>query len=118
MEQTGYAWLFLQEGHSGVPGRARRRGLSPPSINLHLAALRKLASEKANNGLLSPEIAAGIVNIPGSRYVGRRAGNCLTHEQAQQLLMLPDPATLKGKRDQALLALLLGCGLQRSGRQR
>jgi integrase len=81
---------------------------------LHLAALRKLASEAANNGLLSPEIAAGIVNIPGSRYVGRRAGNCLTHEQAQQLLMLPDPATLKGKRDQALLALLLGCGLQRS----
>ncbi len=29
------------------------------------------------------------------------------------LWQLPDPATLKGKRDRAILALLLGCGLRR-----
>lgn len=38
----------------------------------------------------------------------------LTQEQAQQLLLLPNDKTLKGKRDQALLALLLGCGLRRA----
>lgn len=32
----------------------------------------------------------------------------------QALLDLPDPATLKGKRDRAILALLLGCGLRRA----
>jgi integrase len=29
------------------------------------------------------------------------------------LLALPDPATLKGKRDRAILGLLIGCGLRR-----
>jgi site-specific recombinase XerD len=29
------------------------------------------------------------------------------------LWQLPDPVTLKGKRDRAILALLLGCGLRR-----
>ncbi|MFZ0582681.1 MAG: site-specific integrase [Candidatus Acidiferrales bacterium] len=32
---------------------------------------------------------------------------------SRQLWQLPDPFTLKGKRDRAILALLLGCGLRR-----
>src|SRR5271157_545703 len=91
-----------------------RRRLSPSSINVQLAALRKLAREATDNGLLSPDTAAEIAKVRGARSAGRKAGNALTQEQAQQLLMLPDTATLKGKRDQALLALLLGCGLRRS----
>jgi integrase len=43
-----------------------------------------------------------------------RAGNWLIKEQAEQLLAAPDTATLKGKRDRALLALLMGCGLRRN----
>jgi integrase len=35
-------------------------------------------------------------------------------EQAEQLINSPDTKTLKGKRDRALLALLIGCGLRRS----
>ena len=42
-----------------------------------------------------------------------RAGNWLTREQAEDLLNAPDPSTLKGKRDRALLGVLLGCGLRR-----
>ena len=34
--------------------------------------------------------------------------------QAEQLLALPAAGTLKGKRDRALLAMLIGCGLRRS----
>ncbi|HEX7362251.1 MAG TPA: hypothetical protein VF283_17305 [Bryobacteraceae bacterium] len=33
--------------------------------------------------------------------------------QAERLLELPDRETLKGKRDRALLALLVGCGVRR-----
>ena len=36
-----------------------------------------------------------------------------TREQASRLLSLPDPETVKGKRDRAILGLLLACGLRR-----
>lgn len=90
------------------------RDYSPSTLNQRLAAIRKLAREAALNGLLSAEAAAGIAQIPGAKQRGTRAGNWLTREQAQALLHLPDEGTLKGKRDRAVLALLLGCGLRRS----
>ena len=42
-----------------------------------------------------------------------RLGNWLTAEQGQALWQAPDHQQLKGKRDRALLALLLACGLRR-----
>jgi site-specific recombinase XerD len=91
-----------------------RQGRSPSTINVQLAALRKLASEAADTGLLAAEIASGIAKVRGVRQAGVRAGNWLTREQAEQLLHLPDIKMLKGRRDQALLALFIGCGLRRS----
>jgi hypothetical protein len=35
------------------------RGLGPISINVRITAVRKLAVEAADNGLLAPELAAG-----------------------------------------------------------
>jgi site-specific recombinase XerD len=58
-------------------------------------------------------LANGIQGVKGVRAGGRRSGNWLTKAQAQDLLHAPDIRTLKGKRDQALLAVLLGCGLRR-----
>ncbi|MBX7134027.1 MAG: tyrosine-type recombinase/integrase [Fimbriimonadaceae bacterium] len=63
--------------------------------------------------LPAPEVAAGIAKVRGAKRQVR-AGNWLSQDQAQQLLLLPNDKTLKGKRDQALLALLLGCGLRRA----
>ena len=45
--------------------------------------------------------------------LGVRLGNWLTAEQAQALWQAPNSERLKGKRDRALLALLLACGLRR-----
>ncbi len=42
-----------------------------------------------------------------------RLGNWLTAEQSLALWKAPDCEKLKGKRDRALLALLLACGLRR-----
>src|ERR1700686_2376476 len=42
-----------------------------------------------------------------------RLGNWLTVEQSIALCRAPDGAKLKGKRDRALLSLLLACGLRR-----
>ena len=95
-------------------GVLSNRGLAASSINVRLAAIRKLASEAADNGLLAPELAAGITKVKGAKRLGVRAGNWLTREQAGSLLNAPDPSSLKGKRDRAILALLIGCGLRRA----
>jgi integrase len=89
------------------------RGLSSATINVKLAAVRKLAGEAADNGLLAPEIAGGIARVKGARRLGVRTGNWLTLDQAEQFIASPDPGTLKGKRDRALLGVLIGCGLRR-----
>ena len=48
------------------------------------------------------------------KRLGQPVGNWLTAQQGRQLLGTSHPETLRGKRDQAMLALLLGCGLRRS----
>jgi integrase len=90
------------------------RGLAPSSVNVELSALRKLATEAADNGLLDPELAAGIGRVRGAKRLGDRAGNWLTPEEATVLLNAPDRSTLLGLRDRAILALLVGCGLRRA----
>ena len=69
--------------------------------------------EAKRNGLLSSEDAASLTDIPNVRQQGTRLGNWLTKEQARELLAVPDRATVKGKRDYAILALLVGCALRR-----
>jgi site-specific recombinase XerD len=89
------------------------RGLAAGTINGRLAAVRRLAYEAADAGLLSPELAAGIRRVKGVKKLGVRLGNWLTAEEARRFWQVPDPSTLKGKRDRAILAVLLGCGLRR-----
>lgn len=90
------------------------RELGPISINVRITAVRKLAVEAADNGLLAPELASGIARIRGVRSHGVRVGNWLSLQQAQALLNAPDVATRKGLRYRAMFAVLLGCGLRRS----
>src|SRR5262249_39125194 len=62
----------------------------------------------------APELAVGITRIKGVKMKGVRLGNWLSVQQSQQLLNAPDPATNKGRRDRAILAILLGCGRRQS----
>src|SRR6516164_3353629 len=91
------------------------RNLAPGTINLRLGAVRRLAYEAADCGLLSADLAAGIRRVKGVKKLGMRLGNWLTAEQGQTLWQAPDREQMKGKRDRALLALLLACGLRRHG---
>ena len=59
---------------------------APSTINLRLAAVRRIAYEAADSGLLSPELAAGIRRVKGVRRLGVRVGNWLTAEQGKRLL--------------------------------
>jgi site-specific recombinase XerD len=88
--------------------------LAPSSINVRLAAIRRLAIEAADNGLMAPELAAGIGRAKGAKRCGVRLGHWLTAEQAERLLGIPNLTTIKGIRDSAVLALLVSAGLRRS----
>jgi predicted metalloprotease with PDZ domain len=89
------------------------RQLAPGTVNLRLGAVRRLAYEAADCGLLSSDLAASVRRVKGVKKLGMRLGNWLTAEQGHALWQAPDRQRLKGKRDRALLALLLACGLRR-----
>ncbi len=113
---------FAQEPRAGFTKAAvaawrvhlESRGLGSVSINVRITAVRKLALEAADNGLLAPDLASGIARIKGVRSHGIRVGNWLSLPQAQALLNAPDVRKRKGLRDRAMFAALLGCGLRRS----
>src|SRR5271166_272935 len=90
------------------------RRLGSSSIIIRMSAIRKLAAEAADNGLLAPELAAGISRVKSAKSVGIRMGNWLSLKQAQSLLNAPEITTARGLRDRAILAVLFGCGLRRS----
>ena len=75
--------------HSTVVLRYRiqleAKHLAPATINLRLAAVRRLAYEAADVGLLSPDLAAGIRRVKGATRLGVRLGNWLSAEQAKDL---------------------------------
>src|ERR1039458_4483390 len=57
---TGSAWRVALEA----------RELGSVSINVRITAVRKLAVEAADNGLLAPALAAGITRVKGAKSIG------------------------------------------------
>jgi site-specific recombinase XerD len=90
------------------------RGLAANTVNQQLAAVRRLAHEAADAGLLSPELAAGISRVKGVKQLGFRAGNWLSAAQSSDVLLRADGEGMRAKRDYAMLAMLFGCGFRRS----
>ena len=87
---------------------------APSTINLRLSANRKLAREAACNGVMDPAFENGVQNVESVTTSGVRIGNWLTLDQAQLLIRTADKTTLKGQRDRAILAIMIGGGLHRS----
>jgi hypothetical protein len=73
-----------------------KNGISPRSPSRTSGALRRLAYEASDSGLLSPELAAGIRRVKGAKRLGVRLGNWLTQEEARALWQLPDERTCGG----------------------
>ena len=91
-----------------------QKGYAPNTINLRLAAVRRVAYEACDSGLPSPELGAGIRRVKGVGVLASAsATGSLTPAQGKRLLERSDIATLRGKRNHAILAMLIGCGLRR-----
>src|SRR5579872_5754760 len=87
---------FTKATVSAWGGSLEERRLGSSSIIIRMSAIRKLAAEAADNGLLAPELAAGIARVKSAKCVGIRTGNWLSTRQAQALLNATDISTLRG----------------------
>ena len=88
-------------------------GVGESSINLRLAAIRKLAREASELQIWPDTVTAAFASVKNIPQRGVRTGNWLSLKQAQELINAPDISTPIGLRNRAILATLLGCGLRR-----
>jgi integrase len=91
-----------------------QRQYASATINLRLAAVRRLAYEAADCGLLSADLAAGIRRVKGARRLGIRIGNWLTAEEGKRMIDAFGCSNPRQLRNQAMVAVLIGCGLRRA----
>lgn len=91
------------------------QGKSPASINQAMSALKKLAFEMSENGILDHNTYTSIENIPGQKYTPLLAGRHISQEEIEALLkscQLDD--SVFGVRDAAIIAMLYITGMRRS----
>ena len=112
--QTSGPAAFSKAAVQEYRATLEKRNLSASSIKVQMSAIRRLAAEMADNGLLDPQTALVISKVKSPSRNGVRLGNWLSLRQAEDLLALPDYNSLKGKRDRAALSVLLGAGLRRA----
>ena len=87
----------------------RASGAGPATLNTSLAAVRLLAREAAQRGLLDEQTLYGLDRIRGNPVRGRRSGNWLTLDEVRHMI-----AVAGTTRDKAVLGLLFGSGLRRA----
>ena len=110
LEEPNLDKLFLQTYIAYM----QDEGVGQASINLRLAAIRKLAREASELQIWPDSVSAAFSSVKNIPQRGVRIGNWLSLEQAQQLISAPDISTPIGLRNRAILATLLGCGIRRT----
>ena len=108
-------WGSLRRQHiQYVMNKLKNKNIAPSTINLYLYAMKGVAREAFNNDVM-PQLAYLKISImKGMAYQRLPVGRSLTAYQCRKLLKICDDETLRGKRDKALLALMMGCGLRRA----
>jgi site-specific recombinase XerD len=117
----GFLAWYQEQGYPGLSkavvqaylAEQRASGMGVGSYNQARSAIMRLVREAVDNQALSAEVASSIEHISSLKAEGVRMGNWLTLKQAERLIKTPDITTLKGMRDRAILALLIGTGLRR-----
>lgn len=66
-----------------------QRRYAPATINLRLAAVRRLAYEAFDCGLLNPNLAVSNRRVKGAKRLEVRVGNWLSAEQGMKLIASP-----------------------------
>lgn len=107
-------WSALRRNHiQFVINKLRSRKIAPSTINLYLYAMKGVAKEAFSSDLMPQAAYLKITIMKGLTYQRLPVGRSLTAYQCKKLLNSCDDS-LRGKRDKALLALMMGCGLRRA----
>lgn len=89
-------------------------GFSASTINQGLTVIRGLAEAAHLRGAISSDVLAQIKSVKNVKQHGRHFGTWLSQTQAQNLLnALKGDDSLSGKRNLALIALMVATGLRR-----
>jgi integrase len=99
---------------SSYLGWLRDRGLAPSTINGKRVVCRRFAEWAARVGYIDQQELLKIRDVKSIHSSGSKRGNWLEASQLESLLNAPDRDTLIGRRDRAILALLVGTGMRRS----
>ena len=103
----------LVGSRKGLESGEWERQYSPATVNLRLAAIRALAQEAADAGLVDQSEAGAIRRIRGEKQSGSQIGNWLQKYQVDAVLKSVNRTSLRGKRDYAILAVLFATALRR-----
>lgn len=109
--RSGFA--LNREGVALYLQSQRDAGKGTSTLMSAVAAIRKLAQEASIRKLISIDELAQITTVSPGKSHKTRQGMWMTLEQMRALLELPG-TDYWGKRDRAILALMLGCGLRRA----
>ena len=90
-----------------------KKDLKTGSINTIVVALKGIAEVCETMNVISTEQAKAIRKIKQLRYYRIPAGRALSPTESKELLKEPDANDMKGARDKAIIALMIGCGLRR-----
>jgi hypothetical protein len=113
-----FAW-YGQEPRSGftkatVPAwrvTLEERGLGSSSIIVQMSAIRKPGGGGDGQRTAGARTGGGNQRVKSVKSIGVRMGNWLSQKQPKRF-HTPDIMTLKGLRDRAIIAVLLGCCLR------
>lgn len=104
---------LTREGVQGWLVYLRGQGAGAVTRNIALAAIRLLAREAGERGLLDDRALASLERIKGSPVRGKKIGRWLELEEVRAL-MREASLGVSGTRNAALVALMVGCGLRRA----
>lgn len=115
VDLTTCDWTTLKPEHVlGILDRLEKEGKKGNTVNCYLAALKGVAKSAWLAGLISHDVMLRIDAIKQRRYHRLPAGRSLSMRESQALLSHCDRRDdAIGRRDKAILGLMLGCGLRR-----
>lgn len=104
---------LTREGVQGWLVWLRQQGAGAVTRNIALAAIRLLAREAGDRGLIADRDVWAIERIKGQPVRGRKTGRWLDLAEVRALLRAAAEGD-NGIRNAALVALMVGCGLRRA----
>lgn len=106
---VGLMTKLAQDGGKSV----ERSGRAGSTVNCYLAAMKGVAKAAWISGQLAHEDYLRVTAVKELRYSRAPAGRSLTFRESRTMLQNCDPNRKIDIRDQAILMLMLGCGLRR-----